>query len=211
MAGAPHPLQQNGQTSRRADMTDNVDMADIDAQLEGSRGDNYGEITRFKLLFDLEPRLARQAAVMSAHLACAQPFRQLVCHPLDEPARVDENQSGSMRLDLVDQLVVNRFPNVLANDGSQLFIRNFDAELHLAPVADVNDGAIGHAMTVDLTVADQQTSDIVDRLLRRAQTNALERPSNQSIEPLQRQRQMSAALVLCHCVDLIDDQRFGSF
>src|SRR5919108_6643618 len=115
-----------------------------------------------------------------------QPFGQLVRHPLDQPARVDEDQRRAMRMDLLDELIVHRRPNILTDDWAKLFIRNFDAELHLALMANVDDSAVGGAVLGNLTVSNQKTSDLFNRLLRGAQTDALHRPPDQLIEPFQR-------------------------
>jgi hypothetical protein len=56
---ATHPLQQNTDRARRTDVAHQIDMADVDAKLQGSRSDNHGELTRFELLFNLEAGFPR--------------------------------------------------------------------------------------------------------------------------------------------------------
>ena len=53
----------------------------------------------------------------------------------------------------------------------------------------------------------EEPRDLVERPLRRRQTDALQRPPGQRLEPLERQRQVRAALGRDQRVDLIDDHR----
>jgi len=209
MSRAAHPLEQHGEISRRADVADRVDVADIDAQLQRRGGHHDGKLTAFQFFFDFETGLARETAVVRADFPLAQALGQLVRHPLHQPARVDEDQRRAMRLDLQHELIVNRVPDILADDWTELLVGNFDAELHLALVADVDDVAGGSAVRADVARADQQARDFFDRLLRCAETDPLERFAGERIEALQRQSQMRAALVLGDRVDFIDDQRLG--
>ena len=97
MARAADPLQQDRQISRRADMADHVDVADVDAELQRRRGDHDRKFAGLEFFFDFEASLARQAAVMRADFALAQPLGQLVRHALDQTARVDEDQRRAVR------------------------------------------------------------------------------------------------------------------
>ena len=54
---------------------------------------------------------------------------------------------------------------------------------------------------------DQEARDLLDRLLRRRQADAHRRLRGQRGEPLERQREMAAALVAGERVDLVDDHR----
>ena len=76
-----------------------------------------------------------------------------------------------------------------------------------ALVADVDDGAVRRAAEDDAFSADEQASDILDRLLRRAEPDALQAAARERVEPFERQRQMRAALVAGDGVDLVDDHR----
>ena len=93
--------------------------------------------------------------MVGADFALAEPFGQLMRHALHQTARVDENQRRAMGFDLLNKLVVDRLPNILANDRSKLVIRNFNAEFHLAPVTDVDDGAIRRAVIGNPPVSNQ--------------------------------------------------------
>ncbi|HEX5517252.1 MAG TPA: hypothetical protein VFX32_06610 [Pseudolabrys sp.] len=184
-------------------------MTDIDAQFQ--RGGRYDDsiFPRLEFLFDFQSSLARQAAVMRADLALAQPFSQLVRYALDQATRIDEDQGRAVGLDLFDELVVNGRPDILANDRSKLLIRNFNTKIHVAAVADVDDRAISCTVRSYMLRSDEKPRDFFDRLLRGAQADALQRAAGQGVETFERERQMSPALVLRHCMYLVDDQGLG--
>ena len=94
--------------------------------------------------------------------------------------------------------VVNLAPHFVAGDGAKLGRRNFDREVELAAMADVDDGRSRASR------AGQEMRDLLDRLLRRRQADA-RRPVRQQVKPLQRERQVRAALVVGDGVDFVDD------
>src|SRR5206468_1721354 len=64
MAGAPDALQEARDRARRAELADEVDLADIDAELE--RGGRHQRLqgAALQALLGVEPLLLRHAAVM---------------------------------------------------------------------------------------------------------------------------------------------------
>ncbi len=83
---------------------------------------------------------------MRADFALAQTLRQLVRHAFDQTARVDEDQRRVVRLNLRHELIVDRGPDILADNRSELFIGHLDVKLHLALVTDIDNGAAGRAV-----------------------------------------------------------------
>ena len=59
-------LQERGDRARRADLANQVDVADVDAHLQRRRGDDRFQLATFQSLFRTQANLARQAAVMAA-------------------------------------------------------------------------------------------------------------------------------------------------
>ena len=92
VARSADALQRDGDRSRRADLADEIDRADVDAELERRRGDNRLQLSAFEPLFGREPQLAREAAVMGEHGVFAEPLGEMVRHPLGQPPRVDEHE-----------------------------------------------------------------------------------------------------------------------
>ena len=59
VARTPHALEQGGERSRRAQVADQVDVADVDAELKRRRGDDGRERARFQPLLRVELDFAR--------------------------------------------------------------------------------------------------------------------------------------------------------
>ena len=87
-----------------------------------------GYCAGFEFFFDLEASFARQTAVMRADFALAQTLGQLVRHAFDQTARVDEDQRRVVRLNLRHELIVDRGPDILADNRSELFIGHLDVQ-----------------------------------------------------------------------------------
>src|ERR1041385_6310954 len=110
---------------------------------------------------------------MGAHLSIAEPFAQLVRHPLDQPAGIDKNQAGAMRLYLRDELIVDHSPDILSDNRPQLDIRHFHAELHVPFVADIDDRTLRRSIARYRMAPDQQAAIFFDRFLRGAKADSL--------------------------------------
>ena len=77
MPRAPDPLQEARDRARRAELADQVDLADVDAELE--RGGRHQRLQRAALetLLGVQPLLLGEAAVMRGHLLLAQALGEL--------------------------------------------------------------------------------------------------------------------------------------
>src|SRR4030095_15018989 len=137
-------------------------------------------------LFDLKASLARKTAVMRADFALAQTLRQLVRHAFDQTARVDKNQRRAVRLNLRHELIVDRGPDILADNRSQLFIGHLNMKLHRALVTDVDNGTVARAPRENRAGANQKTGVSLYRFLRRAKADPLQRSLGQCIQTLER-------------------------
>ena len=141
VAGAAHPLQQGRDQPRRPDVAHQVDVADIDAELERSRGDNDRDVAALQALLGQQARLPGQAAVVGGHLALAQPLAQLMGNAFDEAAGVDEDDRRPMGLHLGNDPLVDLVPQLVGRDRPQLLVWDVDGEVHRPPMADVDDRA----------------------------------------------------------------------
>ena len=88
-------LQQRGDAARRADLADEIDGADVDAELQRRRRDQRLELTRLQPRLRVETLLFRQAPVMRRHRIVAQPLAQMTRDPFRQPPRVHEHQRGA--------------------------------------------------------------------------------------------------------------------
>ncbi len=132
-------------------------------------------------------------------------------HALDQPARIDEHQGSSVRFDLLGHPIVNRRPDVLADDRPQFFIRHLQAQFHFALMTGIDDGALGRPVGAYFAAAHQQPGDFLHRFLRCAESDSLQRPCRERRKPLHGQSEMGAALILRDRVNLVQDQGLGGF
>ncbi len=109
-----------------------------------------------------------------------------------------------MRLDQLDQLVVDLLPDLGGHHGFQRGIRHFQHQIAWALVAGIDDGDLGGGRAVRRR-ADQQVRDRLDWILCRGQPDPDQVIAAQCGQAFQRQCQMCPALVRRHGVDFIDD------
>ena len=206
--GSPDPLQERRDRARRAELADQVDLADVDAELERGGRHQRLELAVLEPLLGVEALLLGQAAVVRGHVLGADPLRQLARHPLRHPAGIDEDQRGAMRLDQVRETLIDLLPHLGRHHGFERSVRNLEREIARAAVAGIDDGAVGTGAAVR-SRSDQKTRDLLDRLLRGGEADALQPVAAQRRQALERDRQMGAALVGRQCVDLVDDHGAG--
>ncbi len=200
VTGAANALQRHRDGARRIDLAHQVHGADINAQFQRRGRHQQPNLAILQLALCRQPQLARQAAMMRRHLIFAQPLAQMQRHPLRQPPRVHKHQRGTMRERQLRQAVVNLAPHFVAGDRPQLRRRNFHREIQLAAMPDVHDRGRGTVRT------GEEARDLFNRLLRRRQSDARGR-RRQQVQPLQRQRQVRAALVVGDGVDFVHDHR----
>src|SRR5271169_3544945 len=104
-----------------------------------------------------------------------------------------------MLLDEFYEAVVDLVPHFVGRDGTELAGGNFDRKIELAFVADVNDHRVW------TTTACQEMCNLFNGLLCRREANAHRGTMCQGFQPLQRESQVSAALVVGHRVNLVHD------
>ena len=98
MSGAADALQEAGDGARRAELADEVDLADVDAELQRGRRHQRLELAPLQAPLGVQPVLLRHAAVVGGDQLLAEPRRELARHPLGHAPRVDEDQRGAVLL-----------------------------------------------------------------------------------------------------------------
>ncbi len=78
------PLHRDRNRARGADLADEIDRADVDAQLERGRGDEHAQVARLQPPFGVEPNPSGEAAVVGGHGLRSQPLGQMVRHPFGQ-------------------------------------------------------------------------------------------------------------------------------
>src|SRR5205085_10364879 len=155
-------------------------------------------------LLGVEAHLARKASVMRGDFVFSEPFSERVRNALDQPAGVDEYDRRAMLAAKRGDAVVNGRVKLVARDRAELEVGNLDAQVERPSVSTVDDGAARVAVFVQARAADEKAGHFVDWFLCRGKADARQRAAGHFVEPLERQRQMQAALVLGNRVDLVD-------
>ena len=150
MPGTPDPLQKARDRARRAELADQIDIADIDAELQGSGRHQRFQRAMLQPLFGVEPLLLGKAAVMRGHLIGPEPLRQLPRRPLGQPAGVDKDQGGAVRLDQLGQAVIDLLPDLARHHRFERRGRDFESQIARPAVAGIDHRALrtGRAIRV---------------------------------------------------------------
>ena len=121
VVGAADALQEHRDAARRAELADELHVADVDAELERGRGHHDLELAGLQALFGVEARFLGQAAVVRGHVCLTEPLGQVARDALHHAARVREHQRGVV---LVDELaswsytVAHTSPDITASSGA---------------------------------------------------------------------------------------------
>ena len=119
MAGTAGALQESGDGTRRADLADQIHVADVDAQLQRRGGHQRPQLAALQPLFRVEALVPGEAAVVGGDVLRAQPFRQMARSPLGETPRVDENERGAMFIHQRGEPVVDLRPHLIGHHRFQ--------------------------------------------------------------------------------------------
>ena len=92
MTGASHTLQQSGDRARGANLDRQVDVADVDAELQGRCCDQRTELPGLESFLCVESTRPRQAAVMAGDGVLAESFGETGRQALGHLPCVDEHQ-----------------------------------------------------------------------------------------------------------------------
>ena len=203
VAGSADPLQQRGDPVRRSDLADQVDVADVDAELERRRRDERPQRAGLQPRLRIEALLLREAAVMRRHGVFAEALAQVPRQPLRHAAACSRRRAscGAPAISAAQPIVV------LLPD----FVRHHRIERR-ARASRRRDPSARRCPTSTIAqpprVAGRRnraTSSIgfcvADRPIRRSGRAAT------CCEPLERQREVRAAARANHRVDLVDDHR----
>jgi hypothetical protein len=209
VAGAADALQEGGDVARRAQLTHELDGTDVDPELEGGRRDEGGEPSLAQPLLHRQPSRPGEAPVVGRHPVLAETLGELVRHPLGEAPGVREDEGGAMRADVTRDAVQDLAPLLRRRDGAELAAGHLDGEIEGATVAHVHDAAAGAAVGIrDVrTGSDQQARNRLDRPLGGGEAHPRWPLLAERLQALEAERQVGAALVARHGVDLVDDHR----
>jgi hypothetical protein len=220
MTRPPDSLETPRHGLRRLDLDDEVDRAHVDPELQGRRRHQARQLAGLQHLLDHESLLAREGSVGGAGDLVLGQLIQSQRQPLGGAPVVDEQDRRPVRLNELEQLGVDRGPDrptrrlgtaderVEVGRGSRVRLdhrvdRDLDLEVELLADSGVDDSTLAGW-------SDHEAGDLLERLLRRRQSDPLDLPSGRRRQPLERQCQMGAPLGRRHRVDLVDDARLGA-
>ena len=138
VAGAPDALQRNRDRSRRAQLHDEIDRTDVDAEFERSGRNDRSQLAVAQTLLDVEAKFAREASMVRHHEAFAETLVEREGDAFAHAAGSDEDQRRAMRADLLGDAIVDLAPHLFARDRTEFVVGNLDPQVHLAAVSDVD-------------------------------------------------------------------------
>ena len=209
----PDPLQERGDRPRRAELADEIDRADVDAELERGGGDDGPQLAGPRAV----PRPRRRRSIerlpwWAATISSPSELAEEVGDPLGHPAGVDEDERRAVRLDVLGDQLEDRGQLLVGRDRAELVVGQLDGDVERAPVADVDDRAARRAVCgrAVRARADEQAGDRRDRALsgragRSGLGGAPPVRGDDAVEALEAEGQVRASLVPGEGVDLVDD------
>jgi hypothetical protein len=197
---APDALEERRDRPRGADLDGEVHVADVDPELERCRGDQGAELPRLEALLRVEAALARKAPVVARHRVLAHQFGQLTRDPLRHLPCVDEHERRAVLGHELGDAPVDLGPLLVGADRAEGGRGDLDAEVELPERTGVDERATTPG-------ADEEPTDLVERLLRGGEPDPLDRRPRQAVEPLEREREVAPPLVPDEGVDFVDDGR----
>ena len=208
---ATDALQAARDRLRRLDLDHEIDRAHVDAELERRRRDETRNAARLQVFLDDHALLARQRAVVRARNLILGQLVQPQRQPLREPAIVHEDDRRAVRAHQLEQRRIDRGPDGVharphfevecltgRTELAHVFDRDDDFEVELLRDAGVDE--------LHWTAAADEATDLFERPLRRGEPDALQRPvTDETLQALERQREMRAAFRARDCMHLVDD------
>ena len=200
VAGAPDPLQPSRDRLRRLDLDHEIHRAHVDPELERRGRDQARNLPELEQLFDLDALLAGERAVMRSRDLFLSELVEAQGQPLRQPSVVHEDDRRAVRADELEDLRVDRGPDrLLLLRLAHVVERDDHLEVELLGAAGVDE--------LDLAAARHEPADLLERTLRGREADPLHGLADQPVEPLQRQRQVRAALRARNRVHLVHDHR----
>ena len=131
---------------------------------------------------------------MGSHVRLSDQIRNLSGDALGQPSRIHKDQRGRVLLDQFGETLVDLLPDLGGHDRFQRRLGKLQSQIAIAAMAQIDDRTIGRNL-VRRSRSDQELCDIGDGILRCGQADAMQLPTAQRLQPLQRYREMRAALV----------------
>ena len=206
VARAADALEQRRDRARRAELDDEIDRADVDAELERRGRDRALDLAVLELLLGGEPQRARHRAVVRDDVLLAEPLLERRRDALDQPPRVDEHDRRAVlrRRARRSDRRPGRTARCDATAPSSSSVISIARSSSRRWPASTMCGS-GRRVPTSSRAIRSIGRCVADRPTRTGARPVVWR--DQAIEPLERQREVRAALVARDRVDLVDDHR----
>ncbi len=210
VVGPADPLQEGGEAARRADLADQLDRPDVDAELERGRGHQGPQVPGPQPGLDPLPAAPRQRPVVRGDVFpefLAEPFAELVGDPLGHAPGVDEDQGGPVAGDVGRDQVQDLRHLIRGGDRAEFVVGHLQGQVQPPAVPGVHDRAARRPVRVVAVRSgpDQQPGHRLDRPLGGGQADPLDRLLRHVGQSFQGQGQVGASLVRRDRVDLVHD------
>ena len=123
----------------RADLADELDGPDVDAELQRRGGDKGAQLARAQATLDPLAAFPRERPVVRGHLVLAQSLAELVGDALRKLSRVDEDERRLVVRDVRGDPVEDLVELVAGDRRLELAVGKLQRELEAPPVAAVDD------------------------------------------------------------------------
>jgi hypothetical protein len=140
VASAADALHRYCNGSGGADLADEVDVADIDAEFQGGCRDKDFDLAVLQALLGVQAENAGERAVVRSYVLGADTAGQFEGDLFDQATGIDEDQGGAVVLGVGGELIENLVPHASVGDGTQFVARDFNSYVELAALADLDDG-----------------------------------------------------------------------
>ena len=200
MPGAADPLQPARDRLGRLDLDHEIHGAHVDSELERRGRNQARNLPELEQLLHLDALLAGERTVVSARDLFLSELVEAQGQPLREASVVDEDDRRAVRADELEDLGVDRRPDrLLLLRLAHVVERDDHLQVELLGAAGVHE--------LDLAAARDEPADLLERTLRGREADPLHGLADQPVEPLQRERQVRAALGAGDRVHLVHDHR----
>ena len=170
-------MQKTGNGAGTAQLADQIDLADVDAQFQRGGGDQRLQLAALQTVLGGEALFFREAAMVRGDVLVAQSVAQAARQPFGQPTGIDEDQRGPVGLDQGRHAIVDVAGGLAREHSFQRQVRQFDGKIQLAAMAGVDDATV--------TAPSQEMGDGLDGVLGGGQADAVERLARQPLQALQ--------------------------
>jgi hypothetical protein len=139
--GTSDALQTRGDAPGRSELAHKLHGPDVDTELQRGRRDDGAKQAGTKTCLHPQTAVHRQAPVVRLDAVVTEAISQLMRDPLGHPAGVDEHERRAVLAYVLGDPLEHRGHLLVGGHSAELVVRQLDAHVELALMADVDSGA----------------------------------------------------------------------